>query len=159
MRTRRNAGGTSTWKIDFNSQTHSGTINIYYYLVTTTSPDYTNYFYFGYSMLPMSDTQLFLYLNLTATVDLGLIVNSVDLTFEDVNIYAAKYNGYMATMYFLNMGGLHLIFPTLYWRYCKDEDGLQYRPICDKCGSNKYITYYGNCQGSIYIYIYKYIYI
>ena len=111
------------------------------------SPDYSSHFYFGYSMFPKSPSVLYIYFRIYPD-NLLFEVNKGGLTFDEVNIYGGKYDGFMSTMYFHNLGGLYAFFDRNYWIYCQTPQNVT-RSICLQCGPGQFLYVYGLCHGNI----------
>ena len=107
-------------------------------------------------MFPKSHDVLYIYFRIHPN-NLIFEVNAVDLTFDEVYLYAGKYAGLLSSMYFFNLGGIYLFFDRIYWKYCQTPENVT-RSICLQCGTGAFLYANGVCAGNNILYYDIFVY-
>ena len=101
-------------------------------------------------MIPISETDLLLNVEIIQGTNINMYVNAVgSLSFNQINITAGKYNGFISGPFFLYMGGFYKNFRWTYWRYCYNQGEGSYRSICTKCERKQFLYVEGLCDGNL----------
>ena len=111
--------------------------------------DFGEFFYLGYSMVPLSSNKLLLHLNLkkgiTYYIDKEISVED-SYTLSNVDISIGKFTGYLNKVHFLPYGFLNKAYSIMLFRDCR---AIPPRMGCPNCGTGKYFSSYGNCDSTL----------